>query len=64
MGIHGERYVIEHQDGAKEEYAWITRSHIADGVLHLWSQGGEGVREEHVASYPLTALRKWTRTER
>lgn len=51
-------------DGDEETYTWVTRQHVAEGVLHLFSQSGEGVHEEHLASYPLTSIKKWTRTER
>jgi hypothetical protein len=55
---------VEFLDGASEHHTWVTRQHVGEGVLHLFSQSGEGVREEHVASHPLTSIKKWTRTER
>lgn len=51
-------------DGTDETHGWVTRQYVGDGVLHLYSQSGEMVREQHLASYPLGSIKKWTRSER
>jgi hypothetical protein len=55
---------IEFLDGSTEQVRSVTRQHIADGVLHLFNRNGEYVEEKHLGSWPLTAIKKWKRTER
>lgn len=51
-------------DGSTESVTYTTRQHVADGVLHLFKRNGEYAEEEHVGSWPLGAIKKWTRTSR
>ena len=55
---------VDFLDGTVEYHTWVTRQHIADGCLHLFTKSGEMCAEEHVASYPLTSIKKWKRVER
>jgi len=55
---------VEFLDGTNEIHTWVTRQAITDGCLHLFTKSGEMCAEEHVASYPLTSIKKWTRKER
>lgn len=54
---------VEFPDGSSEEHT-ITRWVVADGVLHLFHQSGDGCDEEHIGSYPIVNVHRWTRKPR
>jgi hypothetical protein len=55
---------VEFLDGTDEVHTWVTRQHIGEGCLHLFSQTGQMAPEKHLGSYPLVSIKKWTRSER
>lgn len=58
---------IVYIDGGEEMYPCVggdTRgTFINEGVLHVWYKGGRMAREEHVGSFPLVNIRKYTLNE-
>lgn len=54
---------VEFPDGSSEEHT-ITRWVVADSVLHLFHQNGRMADEEHIASYPIVNVHRWTRKPR
>lgn len=61
MRIEFTNVTIEYLDGTEEEVKHATRQLVADGVLHLFKRNGEYVEEEHLGSWPLGSVKKWTR---
>lgn len=64
MSLNAFKVRIQFLDGTDEEFTWVTRERVADGVLHLFSKQGEYADEEHLGSYPLATIKSWRRTER
>lgn len=64
MRIEFRDVEIEFTDGTTETVPMTTRQYLGDGVLHLFQKNGDYVPEEHLGSYPLANIRKWTKTER
>jgi len=54
-------YSIHYMDGVTETFPAITRTQL-DTALHLYRRERPGDAEVHVASLPLTNVRKWVKT--
>lgn len=58
-----EIITIEFPDESRQEHD-ITRCLVQDGVLHLFYRNGQLADEQHVASYPIANLHRWTRRKK
>ena len=55
-------YTISFMDDSPDDVIQtVTRYHIENDVLHLFLRNGEYAEEEHLASYPLANVRRWTK---
>lgn len=50
-------YRIIHTDGSAREFDSITSAIVKDGLMHLYSQNGEGAPNEHVVSVSISGIR-------
>jgi hypothetical protein len=56
--------VIEHLDGSEEMVEMATRELIDNGVLVLMRRDPYGPNQEHLGSWPLVSIKKWTKRYR
>lgn len=54
---------IEHLDGTTEIVEYANEQDVNDGVLTLWQRDPHGPFREHLGSWPLSSIKKWTRKE-
>ena len=52
-------------DGRTETFEYVSREHVADGVLSLYRrETSYGPKEIHLGSWPLVNVLRWQRVER
>lgn len=57
--------VIVHLDDTEERVQLVSRQVVDSGVLHLFQRDSSyGPNETHLGSWPLAAIKKWTRYPR
>jgi hypothetical protein len=52
---------IEHLDGTVETISAANEQEVRDGVLTLWQHAEFSPHAEHLGSWPLATIKKWTR---
>lgn len=55
---------IKHLDGSVETIQYVTHQQISGGVLFLYRETSITYRREHLGSWPLANISKWTRHDR
>ena len=56
---------IQFRDGTEETFTYASILDISDGALHLYVVNNTYTRErEHMGSWPMGTIKKWTRKNR